>query len=1368
MPLTAESDEFSHILHSYNQQIGSEGRLGPTSLWNDAEYVYTRLLNALYGWSLANANAPWNTEEAIDLKDEERRIVVQITASCTREKIRKTLQSKHTSDYYYHDGYHLKFAFVGFQGDAKMVQSESGWKLEPPEGIAFDRQSDTLFTADLLQEFKASDADKRRRILELVRQDIGTVTPSASARMSVSPELVERINARLKRQRKNHPSFQLMNGGYSEELSPRGERRDESVPIGPIPNSQRIVRTDGSIEIHFRDFLQNSWSSEEQNHLFITGRGGVGKTVALLTFATEEGFLRETLPAIYIPLYDLAQYAEGGRECVDRYLEREFSGEEYEAIKRLSHEPWQGGPSVILLMDGHNEIPADRVGDVNAGIRAWAERPGTQMVTTSRTPGLFGVAGTRWLELQPLAEREARAYLERSGLSVPEEGSTLWSILETPLMLKLYAETSDLPPRMQKPYLDWRPSNGAGDLVWNYLQRELWRMTGPHRGDYGKIEYATAMLLTLPYVCWQMESHHEFRVGGDRLDEYVEGACTHWMGRRRPPRFAKVERKLRAHLSKIGEEDLIDSQLAILTSETGLFGESTEGYALLHQSLRDGLAAIHLLNEMEAMGNDTVPGEFGKPISEYVKDFLADLCERKADKDNPLLRLWEASRKVDEDHVRHGHEELANPMVTHNLLRVIHKRFDGDLSMLDWSGMDLRGESLFPYRSGLRLEIARRHASYFKEVRLKAECFMPQMHRGAVNSVCFSPDSVIIASGSDDGTVRLWDATTGRLVRELEGHGGQILSVRFSHDGKYLASSSDDWYVRIWDAATGEMVRELGSRKPVTSVCFSPDGSSLVSGSSGKYAYLWDVTTGKMVREFESYGGSTKTVCFSPDGSLLASGSSDGSIHLWNAATGKLVRMPRGHWEAIESVRFSPDGLLLASGSSDGSIRLWDTATGGLVQELEGHRNTVRSVCFSPDSSLLVSGSDDMSARLWDVATGRTIRKFGSHGGVVGSVCFSPDGLLIANGSDDGSVRLWDAATGRLARELGGLGGTVRSACFSPDGLLLASGSDSGSVRLWDATTGRLVRELEGHRDWVMSVCFSPDGEYLASGSADWYVRLWEVSTGELVQELGGHGGAAQSIHFSPNRPLIASGSGDRYARLWNIATGELVRELESRRGPVTSVCFSSDGRLLVSGSGDRSIRIWDVATGRLKKELRDHGDWVLSVCFSPDGRLLASRSGKGTVHLWDTTTWQPVQEIGRHAGTATSVCFSSDGLLLASGFDDGSVCLWDTATSLPVRQLRGHGGAVESVCFSPDGSLLASGSADGFLRMWDMREPPVSYRSGLVDTTGPLFGIDVSGLDLSLAVIDDPHDREVLRQNGFIVPPDKPDTDPGSEAAPC
>ncbi|EDR04490.1 uncharacterized protein LACBIDRAFT_391733 [Laccaria bicolor S238N-H82] len=315
-------------------------------------------------------------------------------------------------------------------------------------------------------------------------------------------------------------------------------------------------------------------------------------------------------------------------------------------------------------------------------------------------------------------------------------------------------------------------------------------------------------------------------------------------------------------------------------------------------------------------------------------------------------------------------------------------------------------------------------AQQFMEQFTDPSIFVLSGHTNSTTSVTFSPDGRRVVSGSDDETIRIWDAETGKLVGEpFQGHTYYITSVAFSPDGRRVLSGSCDKTIRVWDAETGKPVGESlqGHTDMITSVAFSPDGRHVVSGSCDKTIRIWDLDLGEPVGEpLRGHTNMVNSVAFSPDGGRVVSGSDDETIWIWDVRTRMPVGEPfRGH-NIVFSVAFSPDGRHVLSGSLDKTIRIWDAATGKPVGDVfQGHTNGVRSVAFSPDGRHVVSGSDDETIRIWDAETGKPVGEpFEGHTGLITSVAISPDGRRVLSGSVDKTIRIWDAETQMSVGEL--------------------------------------------------------------------------------------------------------------------------------------------------------------------------------------------------------------------------------------------------------------------------------------------------------------------------------------------------------------
>ncbi|MGQ9610940.1 MAG: WD40 repeat domain-containing protein [bacterium] len=312
-------------------------------------------------------------------------------------------------------------------------------------------------------------------------------------------------------------------------------------------------------------------------------------------------------------------------------------------------------------------------------------------------------------------------------------------------------------------------------------------------------------------------------------------------------------------------------------------------------------------------------------------------------------------------------------------------------------------------------------------------------HKETVTSVAFSPAfspySEVIASGSNDKTVRIWDLKTGELKRTFEGFIDEVKSIAFSPNGRILACVSWNGNVRLWNMISGELV-----------LCFehkvvyrSENGLSL------KNAILWSVAIspdGKMIATGGQYRKNTS-------GLVPISKSWAGTIKFWEALTGNLLRTLEWQEDAVYSVAFSPDGKIFASGSADKTVQLWDLRTNGPLKTLEGHTEAVYSIAFSRDNKYLVSGSGDGNAIIWDVQTGNIVKKLEGHKGAILSVAYSPNGKMIASGGRDNIVRLWNALTGELISTFEGHTNSVTDVVFSPDSEILASSSVDKTIILW-------------------------------------------------------------------------------------------------------------------------------------------------------------------------------------------------------------------------------------------------------------------------------------------------------------------------------
>ncbi|BBC26062.1 NB-ARC domain-containing protein [Pseudanabaena sp. ABRG5-3] len=486
-----------------------------------------------------------------------------------------------------------------------------------------------------------------------------------------------------------------------------------------------------------------------------------------------------------------------------------------------------------------------------------------------------------------------------------------------------------------------------------------------------------------------------------------------------------------------------------------------------------------------------------------------------------------------------------------------------------------------------------------------------------LRSMCFSPNGQLLVTTSEQ-EIQIRRLEDGCQLYTLQGHENWVMGACFHPDGKLLASGSSDCTIRLWDLEKRECVQVLrGHKSWVIPATFSPDGSLVLSSSFDRTIRLWHSQDGECLTTLHGHEGWIWIAIFSPDGKWVASCSEDRTIKIWDYANEKCICTIAEHQHRIWSISISPDSQTVASASEDQTVKLWDINSGKCVQTILGYANPIFAAMFSPDGTTVATGHIDGYVRIWNAQTSKCLHKLFHEQRGVTATTFHPKQALLASGGQDGTIRIWQLDTLQCIHLLKGHSDRVNALAYSNDAQIIASSSFDHTIKIWKAETGELVNTFQDHTDRIGAIAFHPQQSLLVSVSEDKTAKIWDIKLGKCIQTLTGHTNRITSVAIHPHSGNIATGGLDNLIIIWD-ETGKQIHQLSGHTGWVLSLAFSPDGKWLASCGCDRMIKLWYTESWLCYKTIQGHENWVLQVRFSPDSQFLVSASEDETVKVWN------------------------------------------------------------------------------------------------------------------------------------------------------
>ena len=437
------------------------------------------------------------------------------------------------------------------------------------------------------------------------------------------------------------------------------------------------------------------------------------------------------------------------------------------------------------------------------------------------------------------------------------------------------------------------------------------------------------------------------------------------------------------------------------------------------------------------------------------------------------------------------------------------------------------------------------------------------------NGVAFTPEGGgLIATGW--ARADIWDMATGeRLLEFVDQHSRAVLSLAISPDGTRLATGADDNTAVLWDATDGSALATLkGHKNSVWEVAFSPDGRRLATASSDGTVGVWDVATAKRLYSLTGHTTDVQGLSFSPDGEILLTGSWDGDVGVWLTALSELAAetaLPA----PVNAVDYSPRGTSVAAALNDGSLVIVGI-DGAIRASIAAHNRPARAVAYSPDGQIVASGGDDGRVRLWDAVQGALVAEAPPVPDSVTALTFAADGHLLA-GDARGTVRRLDPITGAQGWTATS-SGPVTS--LATDGTGLAAVGTYREVLLLDAATGVERLRLTGFDDWIRAIRFDTQLAEMALADGE-TIKILASGSNSLLREIEPEAGLITSLAYRPHGHELAIGAYQRTLLRDPTGSLKLGRAIDAHIDWIRALAYSPDGALLATVGDDRALRFW-------------------------------------------------------------------------------------------------------------------------------------------------------------------------------------------------
>ncbi|MFC2125762.1 caspase family protein [Bacteroidota bacterium] len=610
-------------------------------------------------------------------------------------------------------------------------------------------------------------------------------------------------------------------------------------------------------------------------------------------------------------------------------------------------------------------------------------------------------------------------------------------------------------------------------------------------------------------------------------------------------------------------------------------------------------------------------------------------------------------------------------------------------------------------------------------------------HPSSISAVAISPDGKLLATGSDDKTIKLWSIESGREIRSYSDHKSDVLDVTFSSDGKLIASAGRDLTFKIWDTATGELLQSYRDNdRGISSVDFSPDDKYLIIFTADRKAKLWDLDEERVIRNYRTNVARQQGMAiFSSNGMYLALGQDNGVVQIINVSSGDTVHHVRELKSSscggcFTETDISRDGKYFLSAADKGPLIVWNMESGEKVIQLIEELDDYQAAIFSPDGSSVVSASED-DITIWDTRSVKIQAKMKGHTKTINDVAWTPDGKHLISCGNDNTAIMWNPKNGNIVRRFEGIlthppdnGMDLdpdsyweslpyqflqlrKQFVMMPDGEHIIIPDNRTGLIMWNWKTGKKTGYFEAHQKPVVCYDLSNDGNYMLTGGADNLIILWDVKTQDTIRTYKGHSSFIYDLKFSHEEDRIASAGYDGYAKVWDLKSGKVLQSIylskdQTKIDSPFSIEFSPNDLYIITGSLGQIMTMWEIDSGEEYQTFVGHTRTVSDLLCHPSDQYLISSSWDETIKFWDYSSGYLEKRYSGHTGPVNDLYISEDRKQLLSGSTDRTAILWDLEENNLRQKFSGHDAPITAVALTPDNEYVITCSIDGVFKFWD------------------------------------------------------------------